>query len=194
MSGTPGFKESSPEVVALLSQMISELKAIRIQKPAEPYSQVIRNNANASSNIEGPFNERSKGCGIEFAIWRGDRPSIERVDVVTVRRPGIEGVGSNVLPKYGREQFVEAIKYVANASKGSVIATIRALEGTIVTVEYHGVNFTSSLLTNHLVRSAEVVKEQRINKVVGIDYAGSVFDIDNGWELTVNFTLVPVAA
>lgn len=132
--------------------------------------------------------------GVEFAIWRGERPSIERPEVVAVRRPGIEGVGSNLLPKYGREQTVEVVKFAADADVSSAITAIRALESTLVKVEYHGIDFQVGLSTKHLVQSVEIVSEKRFAKLIGVNYAGTPYDYGTGYAITARITLVPVAA
>jgi hypothetical protein len=132
--------------------------------------------------------------GIEFAQWIGERPSVERVDVVITRRPGIEGVGSALLPKYGRAQTIDAVSFCQVADRLTLAGAIRLLEGTLVVVEYSGLNFFATLGVRHLVQSVDIVEEQSCRHVTGLTYAGVPFEFAPAYRMTARFTLIPVGA
>jgi hypothetical protein len=131
---------------------------------------------------------------LQVAKWMGERPSVERVEVMPTRRPGLQGAGSLLLPKYGRQQTIETVTHSTEASSATTLAAIRAMEGTTQTIQWNGINYSSSLSTVHLVQAVEIIAQRLLARAIGKTYAGTAYDYEPAVEIVCRWTLIPVAA
>lgn len=115
-------------------------------------------------------------------------PTLQQKGSQHYRVPGVSGSGAVVDSAVSGTPFTaNTTAYVASADVETVRLSYAALIGTLVTLVYEGVNFSTAHNTQFLVLDVQISEARRIPRAVGIG-----FDHNPAGQIRASWTLVPV--